>query len=75
MPLVGWAYLLVAGDLCFHSEDCPKSGPKGFLMASEEIDGYGGGAKKMSGLFDPGSREEGEAIFALLLHGANKFIP
>lgn len=48
MPLVGWAYLLVAGDLCFHSEDGPKSGPKSFLTDSEETDGHreeGGGLK------------------------------
>lgn len=37
----------------------------------------GGGrlSKKMSGLFDLGSREEGEAIIAVLLHGTIKFIP
>lgn len=82
VPLVAWACLLVIGDLCFHSEDCPKSKPKSFLMDSEEIDGHreeggwrGGEAKKMSGLFDLGSREEGGAIFAVLLHGTIKFIP
>lgn len=43
---MAWACLWVVGDLCFHSEDCPKSGPKSFLMDSEEIDGHrekGGG--------------------------------
>lgn len=46
--LVGWASLLVAGDLCVHSEDCPKSGPKSFLTDSQETDGHreeGGGLK------------------------------
>lgn len=46
-------------------------------MDTEKKAGGGRGrlAKKMSGLFDLGSREEGEAIIAVLLHGTIKFIP
>lgn len=44
-------------------------------MDTEKKAAGGGGAKKMSGLFDLESREEGEAIFAVLLHGTIKFIP